>query len=129
MLQQLIKEVPEQERPTRRYFISDAIEEGSDSGASIERNPDNLASILEWGRRLLQSQDATQASSSRQQHTAEERWRASLEIEIGRTRKHYNEQEKILEREVATREARAELRVGDQAVRKGEERRRGFSRR
>ena len=45
-------------------------------------------------------------TSSRQQQTAEERWRASLEIEIERIRRHYQEQEKILEREVVKLEQR-----------------------
>ena len=66
----------------------------------IERNPDNLATTLEWRGRVLRSQEATQASSSRRQHMAKERWRSLLEIEIERIRKHYHEQEKVLEREV-----------------------------
>ena len=69
----------------------------------VERNPD---STLEWRGRVLHSQKATQATSSRQQQTAEERWRASLEIEIERIRRHYQEQEKILEREVVKLEQR-----------------------
>jgi hypothetical protein len=43
------------------------------------------------------------ASSKR---PTEERWRASLEIEIERIRRHYQEQEKILEREVVKLEQR-----------------------
>jgi len=107
-------------------FIADAIDEDSDSDAAstaatyrmqrgsgdsekrlggvgpfIERNPDNLATTLEWRGRVLRSQETTQASSSRRQHTAKERWRALLKIEIERIRKHYHEQEKVLEREVA----------------------------
>jgi hypothetical protein len=69
----------------------------------VEKNPD---STLEWRGRVLHSQKATQATSSRQQQTAEERWRASLEIEIERKRRHYQEQEKILEREVVKLEQR-----------------------
>jgi len=67
----------------------------------IERNPDNLASTLEWRVRVFHSQEATQASSSRRQHVARERWRASLEIEIERIGIHYHEQEKVLERAIA----------------------------
>jgi hypothetical protein len=77
----------------------------------IERNPDNMAWTLEWRRRVLHSQQATQATSSRQQHTAEERWRASLEIEIERIRQHYREQEKILEEEIVKHEKRYKLAI------------------
>jgi len=41
---------------------------------------------LGWRGRVLHSQEATQVISSRQRHTAEERWRASLDIDIGRIR-------------------------------------------
>ena len=74
----------------------------------IERNPDNVASTLEWRGRVLHSQEATQATSSRQQYTAEEHWLRSLEIEIGKIRQHYREQEKIMEREILKHEQRYE---------------------
>jgi hypothetical protein len=77
----------------------------------IERNPANVASTLEWRGRVLHSQEATQATSSRQQHTAEERWRASLEVEIERIRRHYRKQEKILEEEIVKHEKRYKLAV------------------
>jgi hypothetical protein len=68
------------------------------------RNPDNVmvASTLEWRRRVLPvySQRTAQATSSRQQQTAEERWSASLEVEIERIRRHFHEQEMVLEREI-----------------------------
>jgi hypothetical protein len=110
--------------------IADAVDEDRDSGAStatnpcmqrgsgdsekglcgvvpfIERNPDKVASTLEWRGRVLHSQEATQATNSRQQHTAEERWRASLKIEIERIRQHYREQESIIEEEVVKHEQR-----------------------
>jgi hypothetical protein len=72
----------------------------------FERNPDNVASTLEWRGRALHSQEATQAttSSSRQQKTAKERWKASLDIEIGRTLQHYHAQELILRRAIANLE-------------------------
>ena len=65
----------------------------------IERNPDKMASTLEWRGRVLLSQEATQASAGpRQQQTAEEHGRASLEeIEIDRIQKHYEELERVLE--------------------------------
>ena len=74
----------------------------------IERNPDNVASTLEWRGRVLHSQEATQATSSRQQYTAEEHWLRSLEIEIGKIRQHYREQEKIMEREILKHKQRYE---------------------
>ncbi len=116
-------------------FIADAVGEGCDSDKStvttpcmqqdsedpekglgsvkpfIERNPDNMASTLEWRRRVLHSQDATQAStsSSRQQPTAKERWQASLDSEIERTVKHYHAQEMILQRAITNLEQMREL--------------------
>jgi hypothetical protein len=78
----------------------------------IERNPgpDKMASTLEWRGRVLRSQEATgiQApTSSRQQHTAEERRCASLEeLEIERIRRHYQKQERILEEEIEKHEKR-----------------------
>jgi hypothetical protein len=105
-------------------FIADAVDKGSDvntvhkyrmqcgsedsekglGGVApfVEKNSDDVASTLEWKGRILHSQKATQAttSSSRQQQTAEERWHASLEIEIERIRGHYHEQERVLEREI-----------------------------
>jgi hypothetical protein len=69
-----------------------------------------VASTLEWRRSVLHSQEATQATSSRQQHTAEERWRASLVIEIERIRQYYREQEKILE-EIVKHQQRYKLAI------------------
>jgi hypothetical protein len=113
-------------------FIADGVDEDCDSDAStatnphmqrgsedsekglgsvapfIERNPDNVASTLEWRGRVLHSQEATQATTSRQQHTAEERWRASLEIEIERIRQHYHKLERILEGEIVKHKQRYE---------------------
>jgi hypothetical protein len=113
-------------------FIADAVDENSDLDAStgtspcvqrgsgdskkrlgsvtpfIGRNPYNVASTLGWRGRVIHSQEATQATSSRRLPTAEERWRASLEIEIKRIRQHYYEQEKILEREIVKHEQRYE---------------------
>jgi hypothetical protein len=57
----------------------------------------------------MHSQEATQATSSCQQHTAEERWRASLETEIERIRQHYQEQENILEEEIVKHQQRYKL--------------------
>ena len=74
-----------------------------DVATFIERNPNNVASTLEWRAKVLDSQEeATQAttSSSRQQQTAEEHWGASLEIEIDQIRRHYHNQEMVLEREI-----------------------------
>ena len=48
----------------------------------------------------MHSQRTAQATSSRQQQTAEERWSASLEVEIERIRRHFHEQEMVLEREI-----------------------------
>jgi hypothetical protein len=74
----------------------------------IGNNPDKIASTLEWRGRVLRSQEATQATtSSRQQHTAEERRCASLEeLEIERIRRHYQRQERILEEEIEKHEER-----------------------
>ena len=77
----------------------------------IERNPDNTALTLGWRGRVLHSQEATQVTSYRQRYTAEERWRASLELEIERIQQHYHEQERILEREVVKHEQRYELAI------------------
>jgi hypothetical protein len=72
------------------------------------RSPDKMALTLEWRGRVLHSQAATQATtSSRQQRTTEERGCASLEdIEIERIQQHYQEQERILEREIEKHEKR-----------------------
>jgi hypothetical protein len=77
----------------------------------IERNPDNVASTLEWRARVLHSQEATQTTSSRQQHTAEERWRASLKKEIRRIRRHYHKQERFLEEEIVKHEERYKVAI------------------
>ena len=68
----------------------------------IERNQDIMTSTLKWRGRVLHSQEATQATtSSRQPHTAKERWYASLEgIEIEQIEGHYRMQEEILEEEI-----------------------------
>jgi hypothetical protein len=117
------------------FMITDAVDEDCDSDAStvinrhmqrgsgnseqgpggvahfIERDPDNVASTLECRGRVLHSQEATQTTSSRQQHTAEERWRASLENEIERIRRHYREQERIMEREIVKHEERYKVAI------------------
>jgi hypothetical protein len=77
----------------------------------IERNPDNMASTLEWRGRFLRPQEATgiqaTTTSSRQQHAAEERRCASSEeLEIERIRRHYQKQERILEEEIKKHEKR-----------------------
>jgi hypothetical protein len=56
---------------------------------------------MESRRRVLHPQEVTQAISSPQQDTAEERRGALLQTEIERIRQHYREQEKILEWEYA----------------------------
>ncbi len=56
---------------------------------------------MESRGRVLHPQEATQATSSPQQDTAEERRGALLQTEIERIRQHYWEQEKILEWEYA----------------------------
>jgi hypothetical protein len=83
----------------------------SDVAHFIERNPDNVASTLEWRERVLHSQEATQTTSSRQQHTAEERWLASLKTEIEEIRRHYQEQERIMEEEIVKHEERRKLAI------------------
>ena len=81
------------------------LEKGLGVAPFIERNSDKIASTLESRRRVLRSQEAIQAYSiSRQQRTTEERERALLEIEIERIRKHYQEQESILKREIMMHE-------------------------
>jgi hypothetical protein len=77
----------------------------------IERNPDNVASTMEWTERVLHQQEATQTTSSCQQHTAEERWRASLETEIEGIRRHYHKQERFLEEEIVKHEERYKLAI------------------
>jgi TolA-binding protein len=77
----------------------------------IERNPDNVASTLEWRERVLHSQEATQTTSSRQQHTAEERWLASLKTEIEEIRRHYQKQERFMEEEIVKHEERHKLAI------------------
>ena len=69
--------------------------------AFIERNPDSVASTLEWRANVMYPQRATQAttSSSGPQQTAEH-WGESLEIEIEQIRRHYHNQEMVLEREI-----------------------------
>ncbi|KAF8489377.1 hypothetical protein F5888DRAFT_1738804 [Russula emetica] len=66
----------------------------------IERNLGNVAPTLDWRGRVLHSQEATQATSSRQQHTAEER-----------IRQHYQKQEMILEGEIVKHVQRYELAI------------------
>ena len=117
-------------------FITDVIDEDSDSDAAstaaiyrmqrgsgdskkrpdgvvpyIERNPDNLATTLEWRGRVLRSQEATQASSSRRKNTTKERWRASLETEIEGIREHYHKLEKVLDDEITKLEQSYEWEV------------------
>ncbi|KAF8495799.1 hypothetical protein F5888DRAFT_1907745 [Russula emetica] len=77
----------------------------------IERNLGNVASTLDWRGRVLHSQEATQATSSSQQHTAEEKGRALLEIKIERIRQHYEKQKRILEGEIVKHEQRYELAI------------------
>ena len=112
-------------------FIADVVDEDCDSDTSspnphmlrgdedsakrlssvapfTERNPDKVASTLEWRERVLHSQEASQAttSSSRQWQTAEEHEGTSLEIEIERIRRHYQKQEMVLEGEIVKLEQR-----------------------
>ncbi|KAF8502703.1 hypothetical protein F5888DRAFT_1631805 [Russula emetica] len=77
----------------------------------IERNLGNVASTLDWRGRVLHSREATQATSSRQQHTTEERKLASLEIKIERIRQHCHKQEMILEGEIVKHKQRYELAI------------------
>ncbi len=90
---------------------------------SFERNPDNVASTLEWRERVLHPKEATRAttSSSRQQKTAEQRWSASLEIEIERTRQPYHAQEMVLRRAIANLEQLYEWDLEQLEREKGEE--------
>jgi hypothetical protein len=91
----------------------------------IERNPDNVASTLEWRARVMHSQEATQTTSSHQQHTAEERWRASLEKEIERIRRHYHKQERFLEEQIVKHEER--YKVAIEQLENGEKDEEGYS--
>ena len=72
----------------------------------IERKPDDAASTVEWREMAPHSQQATQIISSRrrQRLTAEERWRASLDMEIRQIRQHYQMQEKRLQSEIVKHE-------------------------
>jgi glycine/D-amino acid oxidase-like deaminating enzyme len=65
----------------------------------IKGDPDNVASTLEWRRRVMHSQEATQASNSRQRQTAEN-------IEIEGIRRRCREREIMLEREIKMHEER-----------------------
>ena len=56
----------------------------------IERNTEDVASTLGWRGRVLHLQEATQVIRSHQRHMAEERWRASLEIEIRQIRRLFS---------------------------------------
>lgn len=77
----------------------------------IKRNPDKVMLTLEWRERVLHSQEATQGTSYRQQHTAEERRRASLEHEIEKIRRRYQDWEMILESEITQHEERYDLAI------------------
>lgn len=79
---------------------------GCVAASSIEDNTDTMVSTMEWRRRVLQSQEESQAASARQHR--EERRRAKLEAEIERIRRHYHKQEKVLEREIVRLERRYE---------------------
>jgi hypothetical protein len=82
-------------------------EKGLDGVAPlIKRDPDSMASTLEWRERVLQSHEAAQATSSHQRRTAEECRHASLDIKLERIRQHYRRQEKVLETEIAKHEQR-----------------------
>jgi hypothetical protein len=93
-------------------------EKGLDGVAPfIERSPNNVSSTLEWRGRVLHAQEATQGTSSRPRHTAEERRRASsyslnfelsVEPKIERIRRLYQKQERIMESEVVKHEKRYE---------------------
>ena len=74
----------------------------------IERNQDIMASNSEWRERVLRSQEATQATtSSRLQHTDEERRYVSLEeIDIELIEQRYREQKMILEDEIVKHKER-----------------------
>jgi hypothetical protein len=80
---------------------------------------------LTYEPRVLHSQEAAQTTSSRQQHTAEERWRASLKKEIKRIRRHYHEQERFLEGEIVKHEER--YKVAIEQLEKGEKDEEGCS--
>jgi len=95
--------------PGMQHGSGDSEKRPGSVAPSIERNLNNVASTLEWRGRALHSQGATQATNSRRQQTAEERWHASLEVEIERIRQHYYEQERILEGEIVKHEQRYEL--------------------
>jgi hypothetical protein len=88
--------------------IADVVDEDCDSDASTVTYPDNVAPTLERRGRVMHTQEVTQVTSSWQQHTAEDRRRASLELEIERIRRHYQKQERILENEVVKHEKRYE---------------------
>jgi hypothetical protein len=68
----------------------------------IESDPNNVASTLERRGRVLHSQEATGA------RTAKEHWKASLDIEIRRTLRHYHAHEMILWKAIANLEQRRE---------------------
>jgi hypothetical protein len=72
----------------------------------IRRNPDKMASTLEWRASVQHSQEPPQVTSSHQRHTAEGRRDASLSTKIERIQQHYRRQEKVLEREIAKHEQR-----------------------
>jgi hypothetical protein len=88
--------------------IADVVDEDCDSDASTVTYPDNVAPTLERRGRVMHTQEVTQVTSSWQQHTAEERWRGSLEIKIKQIRQHYHEQERILEGEIVKHQQRYE---------------------
>jgi hypothetical protein len=97
-------------------------DEGSESGASTTthtresrgrvvssngENTDVISATMEWRRMVLQSQEEEsqlcQAMSIR-----EGRWRAKLEAEIQKIRRHFHTQEKVLEREIVALEQKYE---------------------
>jgi hypothetical protein len=100
-------------------------DEGSESGASTTthtresrgrvvssngENTDVISATMEWRRMVLQSQEEenqlSQAMSIR-----EGRWRAKLEDEIQKIRRHFHTQEKVLEREIVALEQKYECAI------------------
>ena len=67
--------------------------------STIEDNTDTIVSTMEWRRMVLPSQ-----AESRVHQNEEGRQRAKLDVQIKRIQQHYLEQEKALEREIATLE-------------------------
>lgn len=78
--------------------------------SSNGENTDVISATMEWRRRVLQSQEEesrlSQAMSIREGH-----WRAKLEAEIQKIRRHFHTQEKVLEREIVALEQKYECAI------------------